>query len=245
MSGYQMVQYQLDNFSTVDEVIASFQSIRIPKPPENSQGMAKLPGHWFVGDSRGHCASIEFINGKMVCHTGWTMPVKVLAGSTYDHSIAYFRRFRLINIFFPIPIPEDKTNSLLRFAVAADRVKKYRPQSSGPVVDYAFQILQDVEMNPTSHSALWSAVYDSANKQILFRSRNSNLIRSIDLSAFDYSCTTPVKVLDISADLSGDVTNSFVEYTKEIDLEMLNSWGLMDAATNYIASYPETTVCTE
>lgn len=239
----QMVQYNLDNASTVAEVISNFQSIRVARPPENS--MMPLATHWLVGDSRGKCACIEFIDGKMVCHTGWTMPVKALAGSTYDHSIAYFRWFRLINIFFPIAIPEDKTNPLLRFAVAADMVKKYRSQSSGPAVDYAFQILQDVEMNPATHTALWSAVYDSANKQIHFRSWNYDQIRWFDLSAFDYSCTTPVKVLDVSADLSGDVTNSFVDYTKEIDIEMLNSWGLSQAAIDYMASYPDTTVCTE
>ncbi len=243
IGAYQLVQYQLDNFSTIDEVIASFQSIRIPKPREDSP--IPFPVHWLVGDSKGKCASIDFVDGKMVCHTGWTMPVKVLAGSTYDHSIAYFRRFRLINIFFPIPIPEDKTNSLLRFAVAADMVKKYRSQSSGPAVDYAFQILEDVEMSPTSHSALWSAVYDNVNKQIHFRSWNNDQIRSIDLDALDFSCTTPVKVLDVSADLSGDVSNSFVDYTKDIDLEMLNSWGLSQAAIDYISSYPDTTVCTE
>jgi choloylglycine hydrolase len=245
MSGMQMVQYQLDNFSTVAEVIASFQSIRLAKPPANSSGLTSQTVHWLVSDSRGHCASIEFLDGKLVCHTGWTMPVKVLANSTYDHSIPYFRRFRFLNLFSPIPIPEDDRPSLLRFAVAGDRVKKYRPQRSGPAVDYAFQILQDVEITPAHHTATWSAVYDSANKQIHFRSWNNDQIRWFDLSAFDFSCTTPVKVLDTRADLSGDITNSFVEYTKEIDLEMLNSWGLSQAAIDYIASYPDTTVCTE
>ena len=196
----QWVQYQLDNFSTVDEVIASFQSIRIPRPPANSpvQGL-----HWLVGDSKGKCASIEFLNGKMVCHTGWTMPVKVLANSTYNQSIAYFRWFRFRNLFSPIPIPEDNRPSLLRFAVAGDRVKKYRPQRSGPAVDYAFQILQDVEISPNDYASAWGVVYDSSNKRILFRSWNNDQIRSIDLSALDFSCTTPVKVLDVTADLSG------------------------------------------
>ncbi len=239
----QLVQYQLDNFSTVDEVIASYQSIRIQASREFHDAAEAV--HWLVSDSKGKCASIEFLKGKMVCHTGWTMPVKVLANSTYDQSIAYFWQQRFKNLFSPIPIPEDNRPSLLRFALAADRVKKYRPQRSGPAVDYAFQILQDVEMSPTYHSALWSAVYDSANKQIHFRSWNNDQIRSIDLSALDFSCTTPVKVLDISADLSGDVTNSFVDYTKEIDLEMLNSWGLSQAAIDYMSSYPDTTVCTE
>jgi penicillin V acylase-like amidase (Ntn superfamily) len=132
-----------------------------------------------------------------------------------------------------------------RFAFAADRAKRYRPWRSGPAVDYAFQILQDVEINPTYHTAVWSAVYDSANKQIHFRSWNNDQIRLIDLSALDFSCTTPVKVLDVSADLSGDVTDSLVDYTKEIDIEMLNTWEVSQASINYHFSYLDTMVCTE
>ena len=243
MGDMPWVQYQLDNFSTVAEVIASFQSIRIAKPAENPKTTGAL--HWFVSDSKGKCASIEFLQGKMVCHTGWTMPVKVLADRTYDHSIAYFWQNRFL-YFFSLFTPIDGLRpGLYRFAVAGDRVKKYRPKRSGPVVDYAFQILQDVEMNPVHHTALWSAVYDSANKQIYFRSWNNDKIRWLNLSSLDFSCTTPVKVLDISADLSGDVSNSLVDYTKEIDFEMLNSWGLSQAVIDYISSYPDTTVCTE
>jgi len=243
--GGQLVQYQLDNFSTVDEVIASYQSIRLAKPPENSTVVHQQAIHFLVGDSRGKCASIEFLNGKMVCHTGWTMPVKVLANSTYNHSIAYFWQYRFKSLFSPIPIPEDNRPSLLRFAVAADRVKKYRPQLSGPVIDYAFDIFQYVEMYPLLNSALWSSVYDSANRRIYFRSWNNDQIRWFDLSALDFSCTTPVKVLDTSADLSGDVISSFVDYTKEIDLEMLNNWGFPQEAIDYISSYPDTTICIE
>jgi len=242
---YPLVQYLLDNFSTVDEVIASFQSIRVARPADNSTGQGQPANHWFVGDSKGKCASIEFLNGEMVCHTGWTMPVKVLANSTYAESIDYFRWFRFTNIFFPIPPIERFRPSLYRFAIAADRVKKYRPKRSGPAVDYAFQILQDVEVSPNDYASVWGVVYDSANKQILFRSWNNDKIRWLNLSSLDFSCTTPVKVLDISADLSGDVSNSLVDYTKEIDLEMLNSWGFPQELIDALLSYPDTTVCTE
>jgi len=245
MGEFPLVQYQLDNFSTVDEVIASFQSIRFAKPPENSSGLTQLTLHWLVGDSRGHCASIEFLHGKLVCHTGWTMPVKALANSTYDESIAYYRQYRFQNLFLPIPIPDDNRPSLLRFAVAGDRAKKYRPLRSGPAIDYAFQILRDVESYPVQDMALWSAVYDISNKRVHFRSWNNDQIRWFDLSKLDFSCTTPVKALDITAELSGDVTNSFVDYTKEIDLEMLKYWKLPQETIDFITSYPDTTVCTE
>jgi choloylglycine hydrolase len=241
---FPLVQYQLDNFSTVDEVIASFQSIRVARPAENATSQPPAQ-HWFVGDSQGKCASIEFLDGKLVCHTGWTMPAKVLANSTYDHSIAYFRWYKFLKLFSPIPIPDSARPSLLRFAVASDMARKYHPQSSGPAVDYAFQVLRDVEITPEHHTAIWAVVYDSANKQIRFRSWNSDQVRWFDLSALDFSCTTPVKVLDITTDLSGDVSNSLVDYTKEIDLEMLNSWGFSQELIDGLLSYPDTTVCTE
>jgi penicillin V acylase-like amidase (Ntn superfamily) len=238
VNGLQWVQYQLDNFSTVAEVIASDKNMRI-------QGDNSMGGHYLVSDPSGRCASIECIKGEFVCHTGWTMPAKVLANSPYDQSIVYYRQQRFTNFFLPIPIPDDNRPSLDRFAVAADRVKRYRPLWSGPAVDYAFQILQNVEINPGNHSALWSAVYDSANKRIYFRSWNNDRVRWFDISSFDFSCTVPVKVLDTSADLSGDVSNSFVDYTKEIDIEMLKSWGFSQGAIEYLSSYPDTTVCTE
>ena len=68
--------------------------------------------HFLVGDSKGNCASIEFIGGKMVCHTGQTMPVKVLANSTYDQSAAVLKLFRGFGGFFPIPHPKASTDLL-------------------------------------------------------------------------------------------------------------------------------------
>jgi choloylglycine hydrolase len=86
VNGLQWVQYQLDNFSTVDEVITSAQNIRLQG--QNSNGI-----HYLVGDSTGNCASIELLGGKMVCHTGATLPYKVLTNSTYDQSVAFLKWF--------------------------------------------------------------------------------------------------------------------------------------------------------
>jgi penicillin V acylase-like amidase (Ntn superfamily) len=57
----QWIQYQLDNSSTIDEVIGSDQLIRISRNDA-------APLHYLVADSKGHAATIEFIKGKMVVH---------------------------------------------------------------------------------------------------------------------------------------------------------------------------------
>jgi penicillin V acylase-like amidase (Ntn superfamily) len=237
---FQWVQYQLDNFSSVDEVIASDRNVR--PAMQGSRGC-----HFLVSDSKGNCASIEWLDGKMVYHTGETLPYKALTNSTYEESIEYLKRFWGFGGFFPIPRPLFYRPTLPRFALAAKRVKNYSPQYSGDAVKYAFRILQDVEVTTVKKSAVWSAVYDYSNDRIYLRSWNHARIRSFNLSAFDFSCRTPVKVLDITADLSGDVTDSFVDYTKEIDLAMLEGWvpKMTDAEIDNYAAYPDTTVCTE
>ena len=79
----QWVQYQLDTAATVAEVIASDAEVRI-------NGQERF--HFFICDSLGNCASIEFLDGVMVVHqtTQETMPVKVLANSPYSTDLEYW-----------------------------------------------------------------------------------------------------------------------------------------------------------
>jgi hypothetical protein len=62
-----------------------------------------------------------------------------------------------------------------------------------------------------------------------------------------------VKILDINADLSGDVTDKFIEYTQQINRELLGIVyknieflrNVPDEVIDGLAAYPESTICTE
>jgi penicillin V acylase-like amidase (Ntn superfamily) len=206
---------------------------------------SEVGSHFFVSDATGNCASIEWLDGTIVCHSGQSMPHKVLANSTYDQSLAFLRLFSAFDGFLPLPHPIFYRGSLLRFAIVADMLQTFDPQTSGPAIDYAFNILQDVEIQPLRNSAVWSAVYDPSHKKICFRSYNNDRIRQFDLSAFDFSCSTPVKALDVQAELEGDVTESFIDYTEEMSRAMLDNFSLPQGAIDYFATYPEKyTSCT-
>jgi len=107
----QWKQYQLDNHSTVDEVIASDSKIRILR----YKYITTLGGHFLVSDKSGKCAVIEFLEGKMVVYTGDTMPVMALTNSRYAESLDYWKKG---------VAPEfDKWKSFTRFILAADMVR--------------------------------------------------------------------------------------------------------------------------
>jgi choloylglycine hydrolase len=113
----QWVQYQLDRFSTVKELLAGLSLVRIP--PSETYGL-----HYFACDKTGQCASIEFLNGRTVIHTKETLPVNVLTNSTYQNSLAFYKRAGM-------NLPTG-TGSLDRFARAAGLIQVFNPKKTAP-----------------------------------------------------------------------------------------------------------------
>ena len=122
------------------------------------------------------------------------------------------------------------------------------------LIDYAFDILNEVaqgtveEIDGVSIRSMagteWSIVYDIKNLRVYFRTFDNKKIRYIDMSSFDFSCKTPVKVLDIQEDFSEDVSSKFINYTNKINREFIRkTLRDSDEVKEYIAKYPDTTVC--
>ncbi len=237
LGNLQWIQYQLDNFSTVAEVAASDSNIRIT--PDG----AKI--HYLVCDSTGTCASIEFLDGKLVYHTGEIMPINVLTNSIYAQSIAFLKQHQGFGGAKSIG---NTSSSYDRFVRAANLVNQYDPGTSDSAIEYAFEILSNVAQG---NFTKWSIVYDLAQRRIYFRTFANSQVRYFDLKTFDFSCGTPVKVLDINVDGSGDVTKKFVEYTRQLNRGLIeNAYkqteflaNIPDDVLDRIAAYPESAVC--
>jgi penicillin V acylase-like amidase (Ntn superfamily) len=204
----QWIQYQLDNSATVDDVIASDSMIRI-----EGGGSARI--HYLVADAKGGCASIEFLNGKLEYHTDDTLPWSVLTNHTYASSLEYLRRF---DGFGGSQSVSASTTSLGRFVNVAARVARFEEDSDGSSVDYAFGILDHVAQGDYTK---WSIVYDIKGAKIHFRTFANSNRRSVALAGCDFDCDTAVRVLDINAALSGDVTKQFVPYTYDMNRRLI------------------------
>ncbi len=205
-SASQWRQYHLDNSAAVEEVIAGDSDIRILQ-------YKGAPGvHFLVSDKKGRCASIEFLDGEMVVHTGETMPVMALTNTSYAESVEHWKK--------GIAPEYDQWSSISRFILAANMVTAHAAGVSKPPVDYAFDILLKAS-NPTWTK--WSIVYDQSNRRIHFITDTNKKIRIVDLNEFDFSCRTPARVLDVNATLSGDVTDKFHDYTQQINRDLIDA----------------------
>jgi penicillin V acylase-like amidase (Ntn superfamily) len=238
----QWIQYQLDNFSTVKEVIASDSQLRIrPESPRC---------HFLVCDRMGDSAIIEFIDGKIVCYTDKKMPIKTLTNTIYSEAVKFWEQDKL-------PSP-DPFFSVRRFVHSANMLDS---KNSTTTIDYAFDILEAAEWTLNTEiggkkvqfDTQLSMVFDLKNLCIYFLTLKNKKIRYINVSSFDFSCKTPVKVLDVHEDLSGDVTSKFMDYTQQINRNFIgkafkNHVFLRNVPENnldIISRYPESTICTD
>jgi len=200
ISAHYWLQYMLDNFSTIEEVMASDSTVRIV-----SSG--RIP-HYLVSDRYGNCVAIEFIGGKTVMHSGRDLPVRILANTAYASSVEEWKRVALLRKDRK-PIPPAGTSSRGRFLRAVERVLAYRPTEPDSAVVIAFDILKDINRA----NANWSIVFDTKNLKIYFKTIVHPPIRSIDFHKLDFTCRSPIRLIDINEKLSGDITEKLEEYS--------------------------------
>jgi hypothetical protein len=152
--------------------------------------------------------SIEFIDGKLIYHTGATIPVKALTNTGYAEALAFLNKGRRRSLDI----------SLDRFVRAARMMSNYDPETSSSAIAYASDILAQV--GSRKHTQ-WSIVYDLKGLRVYFRTQSNLKVRCLDVVALDFSCATPVQMLDVNADLSGNVVDDLQPYSHEAALTLL------------------------
>jgi penicillin V acylase-like amidase (Ntn superfamily) len=238
LNDVQWIQYHLDTHETVAEVLESASSIGIY--PDTS---ARI--HYLIADATGACASVEFLGGRMIVHTGDALPLRALTNTPYDASLDTLRRIEATHPGF---VPDD--NSLGRFVVAARSVKRFEKNPPDDAIDYAFRTLDNVRQ--AGHTQ-WTIVYDIAHRQIRFRTLENRAIRLIDLAKLDFSCSAPRLMHDLETKDAGDISGKFEPYSADRNLALVkrafaNTSFLAhvgDDMLQLIARYPDTFPCRE
>ena len=194
----QWMQYQLDNYASVEEVLSNLSSI-------------VLDGWWwhfFVSDLEGNTAAIEFLDGNVTVYTGDSMPIPVLCNTAYPDELTNLEAYTGFGGEKPVRIWHKGTE---RFVHAAHMIQN-TPKTVDS--DYGFKILRSLERGLTQ----WSIVIDVNQGRVYFNTSQARKIKYFDMAYLDFSPDTPVKMLDIHADLSGDVLDYFVDYSPERNL---------------------------
>jgi penicillin V acylase-like amidase (Ntn superfamily) len=204
LGALEWIQYQLDNYGTVAEMVKNAGRLRV-----GSAGKI----HFLACDKGRSCATVEFLDGKTVVHAGASLPAAALTNHTYESSVHFLDTWR----------KDDQAlagkGSLQRFARAANRAEAFSAHGDDDPVGYAFATLDEVAQGAFTQ---WSIVYELGAGRVHWRTRQNRAVRSVALSDFDLSCSAPVKVLDIQEG-EGKVAGRFADYTPEANRKLVVS----------------------
>jgi len=217
----EWMQYVLDTCATVEDVIASDELVRII-----------TVDHYLVADGLGNRAAVEFLDGEMVVTTGDDMAVPVLTNTVYSQAEGLWSWMRRTGDYSSLG------GSLARFCLAADRVEGFVSTDDESAVAYAFDTLELIRGEDFSeHTSQWSIVFDTRNLRAWFRTHDHPVIRYLDLEDLELSCATPVQMLDIQEELSGDVAGALFEFDYDLNFEhmrwFMRVWGI-DVSTAWL-----------
>ncbi len=198
----QWMQYLLDNFASVEEVIESISSVAID---------GTCTWHFFIADRGGNSTIIEFLEGKPVIYSGEEMPVKVLCNSAYSNELKKIKNYEGFGGKKKIDLVQRVADD--RFLWAAFMMYQYDGNDQcRTVMDLGWDMLEQLSQVSSASVNKWRVIFDLKKGKLYFRTYLARRVRYVDFSSFDFSSDGPPMILDIHKDLSGDVSKYFSVY---------------------------------
>jgi len=225
------VQYQLDNFALVSEVIEALPRYRL------SPIQGKI--HYFLCDKTSNCAVVEWLNGKPVVHSGIEMNPKAITNNSYEESKTEFERVNRLREMLYLNTSIDES-SLSRFVRVASLIKM-----DAPSLETSFSVLESVSM---AGLTTWNIVYNLETREVFYRTAANPEVRSLNLKSFNFDCSSPTLMLDIHQGRES-VDQQFVPFDYQRNYEVLAN-SLSDIQFSWVLApllnrYPTSTYCVD
>lgn len=198
ISELEWVQFQLDNYENIHQIIDNIHSLTI-KP-------IKATVHYFVADKNGNSAVIDFLNGKAYISSkkGKT---QVLTNTAYELSCSYYAA-KKNNIDTLSRLSED------RYCQVSQNLEKYNPA----IIPNAMMILDLSSENQKDYKTYWSIVYNLTDMEIYFKSYDNRNVKTVKINDYTFDNASKGIFCDINTNLL-----EFKDYTFEANKQLLET----------------------
>ena len=211
------VQYMLDNFASVDEAVevlseALFVIVSTDIPGTDIFGTL----HLSLSDAGGNNAILEYIDGKLVIHTG--MAYTVMTNSPiFDHQLVLNEYWKEIGGLVMLPGTNRAVDRFVRASYYIDAIPK--TSDSRLAVAGAFSVIRNVSVplgitsaeQPNISTTRWRSVAEQKNLLYYFETTFTPNVLWVDLKKADLSAGRPVKrlLLENHEIYSGETSSLF------------------------------------
>ena len=163
ISELEWIQYQLDNYENVDEVVKNINSLTI-KP------IARI--HYFLADKNGVSAVIDFVNGDVKIDRKQDK-FQVITNETSEDSKKYYDFNKDIN-------PNSRSH-FDRYCILRNNLNVENLS-----ISESFKKLNLVKEDEPNYKSYWSIVYDINKLEFYFKSVDNSEIKKVSLKDFSF-----------------------------------------------------------
>jgi len=206
ISELEWIQYQLDNYTLVDEVIQNIGELTIDPITSTI--------HYFITDPTGKSTILEFINGELIIIES-SDNIQTITNSTYRLNNTTYEKYK--SKFGQKYIPKFKRSSL-RYCSIQNNLTKWQAKDSFNSMA-AFDILSNVSEDKEVYKTYWGIVYDLTDLKINFKTYLNTQIKYLDLADLNFQSETTEYYDLLSENLDPQV--SLTAYSSEINAKLI------------------------
>lgn len=199
----QWVQYNLDMYQNVGEVISGLNSISIK---QSGKGLV-----YFLCDRSGNKAAIEIVDGIPQVYRDDTLPIAAITNTLLDKALLISEHPELYRI-------DNPQSSVNRFLTSKAIIDEFGT-SDGESTAYCFESLNRVKQDIT----MFEIVYDVKRMMIYFRSKDSPEIKQINVENIAYSCENEDIAFEINSKCVDDVSCCLKPYDLDQNVKLANT----------------------
>lgn len=238
----QWIQYTLDKFATVEEMLTPIEVEGKKVRPVDTIRVAPVMAqvHYMVCDATGACATFEYLKGSLVVSGGGrstTAKVPTLTNTEYAPLLTELASYVGFGGTQSIP---TGGYSLDRFVRASAMADAFDPKGTVTAVDHAFGILDSVG---GSDYTKFHIVYEPKAGKVHFRTFEYKDRRTIELAKLkpNWDCQRGVektRFLDMNQKGTGDISASLaLDSSHTLNRTMINAATRdMDPSISYYAA---------
>jgi choloylglycine hydrolase len=206
---YQWVQYQLDNFATVKEVMDHASEIGI------SSLLQEL--HYLVCDATAQCAAFEvsIAHQQLKVYQAGDFAIRVLTDTTYMDAL---KKYLIYQAHGAPKIQIDPFNSNDRFLSLASKLSLLTGLWHEPFsLDLVLNLLATVKQSGFTQ---WQFAFDSTAKIIKYQVESTKAAGVLDLTRFDFASDAGAQAVDIHEYIKNS-PQAFHPMTHEDNVELV------------------------
>jgi len=165
----EWIQYQLDNFETIQQVVDHLKALKIYP--------IKGKIHYILADAAGESVIIEYLNGNPVAYKKEANTCQAITNTSVAKAEPYKNQIKGIR--------KNNTASTYRYYQLEQQISSLNNQSNLNEA-YAFEVLKKVEIPKGDFKTMWSIVYNIHQKSVSFFTDTHQAIKTINIAGLDF-----------------------------------------------------------